>query len=314
MLYTFAGQAIHSSLELTRLAVCGSPPDDSLIQVELLPVAEALPQLQDWHHQWRDGAGHVALSMSRSGTDFRLRFPAVCDVLIDHERRLIRLTPHTETTTELLQHLLVDQVLPRVLAQSGSLLVHAGAVRIGDRCVLFIGKSGWGKSTLTALLVRAGHAALSDDCVMLRTVGSRLFSTPSYPSLRLLPDSLANVFPAVAESAQVRTLPGKLPLPIAALEDSEDGQRVDAIYLLNDPTDATDVHAISAHPPGASCIALFRHAFQLDVTDHERTRALFSQCCDAVRAAPTFVLNYPRDFAQTRVLVDLITQHLDTLR
>jgi hypothetical protein len=59
---------------------------------------------------------------------------------------------------------------------------------------------------------------------------------------------------------------------------------------------------------------LLKQAFLLDATDRKGTRALFSQCCDAVRAVPTFALRYPRDFAQTGALVDLIAQHLETLR
>lgn len=44
-----------------------------------------------------------------------------------------------------------------------AVFVHAAGVRIGDRLVLLVGPSGTGKSTLTALLLDGGCAALGDD-------------------------------------------------------------------------------------------------------------------------------------------------------
>lgn len=50
--------------------------------------------------------------------------------------------------------------------------LHAGAVRRGDRCVIFPGKSGRGKSTLTAWLVANGWQYLTDELVFLANDGS----------------------------------------------------------------------------------------------------------------------------------------------
>lgn len=50
--------------------------------------------------------------------------------------------------------------------------LHAGAVRRGDRCVILPGKSGNGKSTLTAWLVANGWQYLTDELVFLANDGS----------------------------------------------------------------------------------------------------------------------------------------------
>lgn len=50
---------------------------------------------------------------------------------------------------------------------SGAVLLHAGAVEFDGRVVVVTGESGRGKSTLTAALVRAGGAYLTDELVII---------------------------------------------------------------------------------------------------------------------------------------------------
>jgi hypothetical protein len=54
------------------------------------------------------------------------------------------------------------------LAQSSTVFVHGGGVRVGDRGVLITGKSGAGKSTTSAALAGRGHVLLGDETVGLR--------------------------------------------------------------------------------------------------------------------------------------------------
>src|SRR5690606_19444533 len=130
------------------------------------------------------------------------------------------------------EHMLVDQVLPRLLAQLGHLLVHGSALRIDGRGALFIGPSGRGKSTLAGLMQRQGHTVLSDDCILLVADGERFQALPTYPSLRLNIDSLAALFPVSPDTVSVAAYSEKRRLPMTTPGNLVDGMPVDALYLL----------------------------------------------------------------------------------
>lgn len=60
----------------------------------------------------------------------------------------------------------------------GALLVHAGAVVVGDRAVVFPGRSGAGKSTLAGMF--PPEEVLNDEFVIVETEPARCASTPFY--------------------------------------------------------------------------------------------------------------------------------------
>ena len=62
-----------------------------------------------------------------------------------------------------------------VLFHFGRVLLHAGAVRLGERVHLFVGDRGAGKTTVTLRLAAAGGTLLCDDHVVIRR-GRRHFT------------------------------------------------------------------------------------------------------------------------------------------
>jgi hypothetical protein len=72
------------------------------------------------------------------------------------------------------------------LARHRGLEVHASAVVLGGRAVLFSGDSGAGKTTLARLYASRGVSVLSDDRIALRRSGRgfRAFGTPWHGSGR----------------------------------------------------------------------------------------------------------------------------------
>lgn len=267
----------------------------------------------DWFHDWHDG-DEVVLSLAREGDGYWLRIPELVDFRLQFAPSRIRVWPHApDADPATLEHLLVDQVLPRVLAQQGELLIHASALAIQGRHVLFLGPSGWGKSTLAGLLQRRGHDVLSDDCVQLTVGPDGVGAIPTYPSLRLNADSLAAVFPDLGGSTPVAHYSDKRRVPMASQEDAGEPKRISALYLLGDPTESDGTTRFSPLRPAETCLALIRHSFRLDLSDRVASATQLERCSQVARTVPAFRLDYPRSYALHNELAHAITTQLASL-
>jgi hypothetical protein len=241
---------------------------------------------------------------------FVLRFPRLAVFTITDESNEIGVHAEPGITTETLRHLLLDQVLPRLLAHHGRLIVHGAAVQVDDRALVFVGDTGAGKSTLAASFNADGYRLLCDDGVVLTPGKSCTMALPTYRSLRLWPDSVAGIYaevaPKVAPMAHYSTKQRVLvddgspsarePLPLAA------------VYVLSSTAD-TETTTVTRVSTRDACMAIIRNAFQLDVTDRDRAADLLSKAGDVSERVPVFALSYPRGYAHLPAVRAAVLEH-----
>lgn len=309
-LHHYASFTLSTTLPLPALPTAPHPADDTVIEVALAP--HGAPLHAHWQHHWRDG-DDVVLSLARDGADYWLRFPGLADFLLQDSPSRVLAWPEADTDATTLEHLLVDQVLPRLLAHKSRLMVHGSALAIGGHHALFVGSSGWGKSTLAGLLEREGHHLHSDDCVELSIRDGRHLALPTYPSLRLNADSLDALFPTMLAATPVASYSEKRRVPQVPDDAAPGATPIDALYVLCDPADAGHETHIAPLSPAQACQALIQHSFRLDLGDRAASTAHFAQCSAAARALPAFRLSYPRDYAQGTTLARDIVSHLSQL-
>ncbi len=84
---------------------------------------------------------------------------------------------------------LLSQVISVALLQQGIESFHASAVAIDGRAFMLLGESGYGKSTLTAALVRAGARLITDDLLVLSNYGAHYDAVPGALRVKLAPDT-----------------------------------------------------------------------------------------------------------------------------
>ena len=242
--------------------------------------------------------GDSGFSLATAGDALLLHFPNLAEIVIDADCHQIGAWPAPGTDDETLRHLLLDQVLPRLLAHRGRLVLHAGAVRVDDTAIAFVGATGYGKSTLTASFQSAGYSLLSDDGLVLHPIEAEVTALPTYPSLRLWPESSAGLYPEPPTLAPMAHYSTKQRVVLSEEDLSGDPLPLAAIYVLA-PVHETGAPAISLTQlsPRDACMAIVENSFQLDVSDTRRAAAVLAKAAKVAKQVPAFRLSYPRDFA-----------------
>jgi len=295
VLYRFADLVLRSEVPLPALPMVFSGPAECRVRVG--PPGRPGAGHSRWDHHWRSSAGAVVLSCSRDGDAYRLGVPELATFLIEDGGRAITCRPHDTLPPGTLEHLLIDQVLPRVLTHRGRLVIHAGCVATPRGAIAFLGDSGAGKSTLCAAFARGGYPLLGDDGIVVGPASAAGFEAiATYPGLRLLPDALDRLFDERARVTPVAhyTAKRRLDRDRADLNLAAGPKPLQALYVL----DAGREIGIAPLAERDAFIALVRASFQLHLDDRERSRGLFERIGALLDAVPVRRLSYPRDLSR----------------
>jgi hypothetical protein len=175
--------------------------------------------------------------------------------------------------------------------------------------VIFLGKSGPGKSTLAAYLAQQGFPVLCDDFVVLSQQGSHTLVVPAYPGVRLWPDTLSTLFDHNARTTPVAHYSEKRRLAL----DGDDGQAVSVplarVYILSNEDDAWAGGEIGAQTLSRreSVIELSKYAHLLDVSDQPSLCQRFNKLALLADAIPCYRLFFPYDFSQLPAVCEVVT-------
>lgn len=174
--YSVCGLSVHSEIELPELLpVEGLQPDLTIIEGK---VPENLERSisSSLLFQYSDDA---YLYKSRNSGKF----------LLTNDDRLI-FERYGRSSYEDIRALLLGILLGIVLHAKNRFPLHASAVDVGGRAILFSGPCGSGKSTLAAAFLKRGFDLISDDITVITLDGQTLFAIPSYPQIKLWDDSI----------------------------------------------------------------------------------------------------------------------------
>jgi hypothetical protein len=259
----------------------------------------------DWFHSWKGPGGNEIMACARLGEAYILKINGMACFSIDYDLQQILIFAEDDCPENTLSHLLIDQVIPRVLCHRGRMVLHASAVELsGGRAVAFTGLSGQGKSTLATAFFSAGHRLVTDDCLLLENRGGAVYVKPSYPSLRLWPDTARAV---AGESAANRTdfsevahYSNKKQILFEADEAvaSSGWVKLERLYLLEGDATKTDASAIRISPLGgmASIMTLIESMFTLDTSSDKSIRKSFETVQQVAGGVSVKRLSYPRRY------------------
>jgi hypothetical protein len=262
--------------------------------------AAGAPRAPCWFHHWREGRRR-SISFARLDDGYLLRCHGLADFHVAADGAIVRCDARKNCPAATLRHLLLDQVMPLVLALRGAIVLHGSGVHIdGIGVVAFVGAAGAGKSTLAAALGVSGHQIVADDSLVVRRLGARPVVVPGYPGARLWRDATRGLgLPTPGTAVAHYTSKRRVVAP--ALPFRRAAGPLKAIFVLGRRrgdagarvSRATAAPAAIGRPvaPRDRLIALTRCAFVLDVQDRAQLAAMFSGLAWLVSCVPVLRLH-----------------------
>lgn len=245
----------------------------------------------------------------RDGGRFLLSFGNLAQFTVSFDERCIAISDGSqEKDPATLDHLLYDHVIPRVIAATGPLVLHGSAVEIDGRLAIFIGETGAGKSTLSASLLRKGYRLLGDDAVVITEVAGKYFGEAVYPSLRLYPETIAEILGEGLTTAPMAEYSDKRHVIGFAQDETDTGPLpLGHIFVLAASDDMAHLDAMS---PREACMAMIGQSFALDPDDIDAATQRMKQVVALASRLPVSRLSYPHDFALLPQVHRLIEERL----
>ena len=249
--------------------------------------------------EWINYSGECVCWCERRADEYLYVFPRNAHFHVSNDG-IISCLLHEDSSVQAMRHLLLNQIIPRYLASTGRLVLHARAVMLENgRSVAFLGNSGLGKSTLASSFHRNGALLISDDCILLNPGEKEVTAIGGFPGIRLFPDSLNAVFHETAGFTHYTPWSDKqqLILKNKAGEVPTEPRALNAIFLLDDPGEIEQGEAVCIEPVtgSAAMMAMIYCAFSLDPSDRQMIARNFRNIGQAIsERLGTYSLRYPR--------------------
>lgn len=125
---------------------------------------------------------------------------------------------------------LLGSALGALLMQRDLLVLHGNAIAVGERCLVCVGPSGVGKSTLTGRFIQRGYRVLADDVVPIDRARRAI---PGLPRIKLWKDVADKLNIETEGLSRIRPTIDKFNLALHPGSFCAVPVAVDAIYALS---------------------------------------------------------------------------------
>ena len=306
-LYLVSGLSMRSDVELPSAIGAARPAQGPEVTIAAGRVPE---HLDGTAH----GAARTGLDWEAAGERFLLRVAGTGRFLITGGREILYRTEPDYAAGDLPLYLL-GTCLAVLLHQRGCLVLHASAVAVGGRAVLFCGPSGAGKSTVAALLCRHGYALLNDDTCRLLPSPAGFAVAADGRMLKLWENSIAHLAldaqrgPAVRVDSDKFYLPPPNSLPSAAGQPAAQPHPVREILLL-ESCPASEPPTLERLTPLAGMAALQHNSYRPAlIRAMDLQTSCFAGYAALLQQAPVYRMRRPLDFAHAAETLQMLERH-----
>ena len=298
-IYQIFGLNIESAIPLPASSIAATPSEilpDVIIAYGEVPDQLANPQSKGVRYQAAQG-------------EFLLRVDSVARYFVSKGRSIL-IAPEPGAEEERILIFLMGSAMGALLHQRNLLVLHAGAIEVNGRSVLFCGHSGVGKSTLAAGFHKRGYPFLADDVCAVGMFDGKPSVIPGFPRLKLWADVLKKLDKDKDQLKKVRWTQGleKYFLPVEPLHKSP--VVLQSLFVLG--TTNTDKIEITALKGGEKINPIINNTYRLHFLNGlGGKKEHFRQCAAvaakaavyrAVRPKGHFLLDELMDMTEARFL------------
>jgi len=290
--YVVSGLQVSSPMELPSAIRA----EDVSTQPDVVVVSGTVPE--QLAHAVRQGPG-----WSIGAEGFLIAIPGVAKALVSGGERIL-LEPDAAVDPGDLVLYLLGTLFAIVLHQRGRVVLHASAVAVGDKAMLFCGQSGAGKSTMAAMLGKRGYALLNDDVCNLHLGDDGVYRVyPDGRMLKLWAQSLEHLEWAEAQAIRIRKDAAKFYMAPRMVDLTP--RPVGGVFILRVAEDGVSSLARLSNADALSELTLNAYRPAL-VRSMDMTQAYFHAAIGIQRSAGVFALTRPIDFARADEALDLL--------
>jgi hypothetical protein len=243
-----------------------------------------------------------------AGKQFLLSVPNVARFLLSHGEQIV-FALESEASAEDVPIFILGTVFGILLHQREQIVLHASAVEVNGKAVLFCGTSGAGKSTLAAALAQRGYRIITDDvCAITFSGNATPIVHPDGRQLKLWAQTIKKLKLEEIRGEPVRRCLEKFYVEPRAV--TTEALPLGAVYALRQvvpPTDDPGIERLNV----VDCALLLRwHAYRpLLVARLEQKENYFRAAAQITNKSGIFLLIRPLDFAAMSEVVSWLERH-----
>lgn len=292
--YRVAGLTVASEIELLG-AIPAQHTSAPAVTVRAAAVPASLPDATKKGATWQI-----------AGDRFLFQVPDVARFLLSGGREIVFEAAPGIAPADVAVFL-TGTVFGILLHQRGEIVLHASAVRVAGKAVLFCGPSGAGKSTLAAALAQRGFPSVSDDLCAITLAGAVPMVQPDGRHLKLWAQAIDKLGLAERRGAAVRNRLQKFFVePAVALAEP---LPLGAVYALRE---ARPPHKAGIERPNVvdAALLLRRNAYRPQMVNRMGQKAGYFRAATAIaNVAGIFHLTRALNFAVMPEGVNSLEQH-----
>lgn len=225
-----------------------------------------------------------------------VRWEDLGEFLVSGDGRRITLGVLRAASQEAFQVYLLGQALSFALVKRGLEPLHATSVVVNGSAVAFLGGSGFGKSSLAASFLDAGHHLLTDDLLLLRENGHGFYAYPGPPRIKLFPKLAREFLKVNSGGVPMNGGTKKLVMPLVESQIHRSAAPLKLIYVLNSPRNVFREQRVSVSllSRREAFVRLLENTFNRSLTDSARLERQFRAMARLAAKVPVALISYPR--------------------